>query len=122
MIAMARLAAVVVAGLMLVACAGPQIHHGQLSLLDKGLSPPQVEAKLAGPSLARESVTVGARVFDIHAYRLYNGMFTDAYYLAYEHQRLAYWGYLSEFRRQPDSDLATAVGRAQGPLAAAIKK
>lgn len=118
----ARLMAALAAGLLLTACVGPQIFHNQLSSLDKGLSPAQVETRLAGPALARESVTVGTRVFDIHAYRLNNGMQTDPYYLAYESQRLAYWGYLSEFRRQSDRDLATAVGRAQEPLAAATKR
>lgn len=118
----ARLMAALAAGLLLTACVGPQIFHTQLSSLDLGLSPAQVETRLAGPALARESVTVGTRVFDIHAYRLNNGMQTDPYYLAYESQRLAYWGYLSEFRRQSDRDLATAVGRAQEPLAAATKR
>jgi hypothetical protein len=61
-------------------------------------------------------------VFDIHAYRLNNGMQTDPYYLAYERQRLVYWGYLNEFRRQQDDDLGVAVGQAQAPLLAAMRK
>ena len=108
--------------LLLAACAGPQIHQGQLSLLDKGLSKLEVEARLTQPPLATHRVDLGARAFEIHAFRLNNGLQTDPYYLAYEQQRLVYWGYLSEFRRQPDRVLADAVSQAQGPLLAAIRK
>lgn len=107
---------------LLAACAGPQIFHGQLSLLDKGLSTAEVATRLAQPPMATHRVELGARVFEIHAYRLNNGLQTDPYYLAYEQQRLAYWGYLNEFRRQPDRELADAVGQAQAPLLAAMKK
>lgn len=115
-----RLAAVLLSGVLLTACVGPQIFHGQLSSLDKGLSPPEVETRLIQPALARETVTVGGRDFDIHIYRLNNGLQTDPYYLAYENRRLAYWGYMNEFRRQQDRDLGTAVDRARAPLAAAV--
>ncbi|MGE0098811.1 MAG: hypothetical protein AB7S86_10720 [Hydrogenophaga sp.] len=107
---------------MLAACAGPQIFQGQLSSLDKGLSTLEVETRLTQAPLARHRVELGARVFEIHAYRLNNGLQIDPYYLAYEQQRLVYWGYLNEFRRQPDRDLSQAVGQAQAPLQAAIKK
>jgi len=106
----------------LIGCAGPQIFHGQLSSLDKGLSPAEVEARLRQPPLASTSVEVGQRVFEVQAYRLNNGLQIDPYYLVFERQRLAYWGYLSEFRRQPDRDLAEAVGRAQAPLMASLRK
>lgn len=107
---------------LLAGCAGPQLFQGQLSSLDKGLSTMEVETRLTQPPMATHRVELGARVFDIHAYRLNNGLQTDPYYLAYERQRLVYWGYLNEFRRQPDRDLAQAVGQAQAPLQAAIKK
>jgi hypothetical protein len=103
-------------------CAGPQIFHEQLSSLDRGLSPVEVESRFGQPPLARTLVDLGLRLFDVHAYRLNNGLQVDLYYLVYERQRLVYWGYLSEFRRQPDRDLAEAVGRAQAPLQAAVKR
>lgn len=108
--------------LLATACAGPQIFQSQLSLLDKGLSTPEVATRLAQPPMATQRIERGARVFEIHAYRLNNGLQIDPYYLAYERQRLAYWGYLNEFRRQPDRDLADAVGQAQALLLAAMKK
>jgi hypothetical protein len=117
-----RAATTLLALCLLAACAGPQIFHGQLSSLDKGLSAFEVEGRLAQPPLARHTAAVGGRVFDIHAYRLNNGMQIDPYYLAYERQRLVYWGYLNEFRRQQDDDLGVAVGQAQAPLLAAIRK
>jgi hypothetical protein len=117
-----RAAATLLSLSLLAACAGPQIFHGQLSSLDKGLSTLEVETRLTQPPMATHRVELGARVFEIHAYRLNNGLQIDPYYLAYERQRLVYWGYLNEFRRQPDRDLADAVGQAQGPLLAAMKK
>ncbi|MDP3167651.1 MAG: hypothetical protein Q8N06_19640 [Hydrogenophaga sp.] len=117
-----RAAATLLSLSLLAACAGPQIFQGQLSLLDKGLSTLEVATRLTQPPMATHRVELGARVFEIHAYRLNNGLQTDPYYLAYERQRLAYWGYLNEFRRQPDRDLADAVGQAQAPLLAAMKK
>jgi hypothetical protein len=107
---------------LLAGCAGPQIFHGQLSSLDKGLSPADVESRLRQPPLASSPVDLGHRRLDVHAYRLNNGLQVDPYYLVYEGSQLVYWGYLSEFRRQPDRDLAEAVGRAQGPLQAALRK
>jgi hypothetical protein len=117
-----RAAATLLSLSLLAACAGPQIFQGQLSSLDKGLSTPEVETRLTQPPLATHRVELGARVFDIHAYRLNNGLQVDPYYLAYERQRLVYWGYMNEFRRQQDRDLAEAVGQAQAPLQAAMKK
>ncbi len=38
-----------------------------------------------------------------------NGLQTDLYLLAYENNRLLYWGYVSEFRRSQDTDLNTAL-------------
>lgn len=107
---------------LLCGCVGPQLYHGQLSSLDKGLSPGEVESRLRQPPLASSPVDIGTRMFDVHAYRLNNGLQIDLYYLVYERQRLVYWGYMSEFRRQPDRDLAEAVGRAQTPLQAALRK
>jgi hypothetical protein len=118
----ARVAASLLTLSLLAACAGPQIYQGQLSTLDKGLSTLEVETRLTQLPMATHSVEIRGRVFAIHAYRLNNGMQIDPYYLAYERQRLVYWGYLSEFRRQPDSALADAVGKAQTPLLAAMKK
>lgn len=116
-----RAAGTLLALCLLAACAGPQIFHGQLSTLDKGLSTFEVESRLTQAPLARHTEAVGGRVFDIHAYRLNNGLQTDPYYLAYERQRLVYWGYLNEFRRQQDDDLGVAVGQAQAPLLAAMR-
>lgn len=87
------------------ACAGPQIYHPQLSALDKGLARAQVIERLSLPPLSERQVTVGKRVFEFDEYRMNNGMHTEAYFLAYEHERLVFWGYVAEYRRQPDVDL-----------------
>ena len=97
--------------LTLASCAGPQIHHGQLALLDKGLQPNQVISRLQLEPLSTHVATGGGRMFEFHRYRLNNGMQHDVYFLAYEDQRLAYWGYISEFRRQQDRSLASALDK-----------
>lgn len=100
----------------LASCAGPQIHHGQLAVLDKGLQPNQVISKLQLEPLSTHMASGGGRVFEFHRYRLNNGMQNDVYFLAYEEQRLVYWGYISEFRRQQDRSLASALDKVLGQL------
>jgi hypothetical protein len=100
--------------LSLSSCAGPQIHHGQLSLLDKGLQPNQVISRLQLEPLSTHAANSGGRMFEFQRYRLNNGIQQDVYFLAYEDQRLAYWGYISEFRRQQDMGLASALDKVLG--------
>ncbi|MCE2922401.1 MAG: hypothetical protein ACK5WN_07885 [Alphaproteobacteria bacterium] len=40
-----------------------------------------------------------------------NGLHVSHYLVAFEGQRLAYWGYPNEFRRQPDETLSRAASR-----------
>lgn len=107
-----RRRALVWAGLLwLSACAGPQIYHGQLSALDKGMGAAQVAARLAQPPLSVHSAGVAGRRFDFQRYQLNNGVHSELYLLAFEQDRLLFWGYVSEFRRQPDADLSQATGQ-----------
>ena len=94
---------------LLASCAAPQIYHGQLGLLDKGLPPSEVISKLQLEPLARQTDSSTGRMFEFYEYRLNNGIQHDVYFLAFEDQRLVYWGYISEFRRQPDRSLAKAL-------------
>lgn len=94
---------------LLSACTGPQIHHGQLSALDKGMSPEMVGTRFQQPPLSVHTGIGGGRSFDFHRFRMNNGLQTDLYLLAYEKNRLLYWGYVFEFRRLQDTDLNAAL-------------
>lgn len=94
---------------LLSACAGPQIYHGQLSALDKGMSPEAVHTRFQQPPLSMLTGIGGGRAFEFHRFRMNNGLQTDLYLLAYEKNRLLYWGYVSEFRRLQDADLNAAL-------------
>jgi hypothetical protein len=106
------------APLLLIACAGPRIFHQQLSTLDKGLSSAEAIARLKLSPLSTHKSNIGNRLFDFHRYSMYNGMNTDLYFLAYEQDRLVFWGYVSEFRRHPDTDLSLALNAALREVAA----
>lgn len=94
---------------LLSACAGPQIHYAQLSALDKGMSTEAVTARFQQPPLSVHTGVGGGRAFDFYRYTMNNGLQADLYLLAYEGNRLLYWGYVSEFRRQQDADLNAAL-------------
>lgn len=94
---------------LLGACAGPQIHYGQLSALDKGVSPEAVATRFQQSPLSVHTGIGGGRSFDFHRFKMNNGLQTDLYLLAYEKNRLIYWGYVSEFRRLQDADLNAAL-------------
>ena len=100
---------VAAAALLLAGCAGPQIFHGQLSALDKGMAPAEVASRLKLAPLSTHAAAAGARRFEFHKYRMNNGVYTDLYLLAYEQGQLLFWGYVSEFRRQPDAALNAAL-------------
>ena len=85
------------------------ISHYQLSQFNRGMSPQEITDKLKQPPLVRIPVKVDARAFEFDRYLLNNGMGADVYYLAYEGQRLVFWGYVSEFRRHPDPVFGQAV-------------
>ena len=93
----------------LLGCVGPQIYHGQLSALDKGMSPESVSTRFQQSALSVHTGTSGGRSFDFHRFNMNNGLQTDLYLLAYENNRLLYWGYVSEFRRLQDVDLNAAL-------------
>ncbi|MBI5259073.1 MAG: hypothetical protein HY855_21390 [Burkholderiales bacterium] len=116
-----RLLAILGVALVLSSCAGPQIFHPQLSALDKGLSQAQVLARLGLPPLSTHAAAAGGRAFVFDRYRMNNGVHADTYLLAYERDRLVFWGYVSEFRRQPDNDLSQALTMALREAAAAAK-
>ena len=95
---------------LLAACAvTPQIYHGQLSALDKGMGAGEVTARLKQPALSTHRVTAGNRQFEFQRYLLNNGVQADDYLLAYEGGKLVFWGYVAEFRRHPDPGLNAGV-------------
>jgi len=51
-----------------------------------------------------------------------NGVHTDLYLLAFERDSLLFWGYVSEFRRQPDNDLSLALTTALRDAGATAKQ
>ena len=110
---------VLLASVALAACAAPQLFHPQLSMLDKGLAPAEVVARLKQAPLSTHRVTAGSRAFDFHRYNLNNGLQADLYFLAYERDRLVFWGYVTEFRRQPDAVLSQALTAALREVATA---
>ena len=67
---------------LLSACAGPQIHYGQLSALDKGMSPEAVSTRFQQPPLSVHSGVGGGRSFDFHRIKMNNGLQADLYLLA----------------------------------------
>ena len=98
-------------GAMLAACAVvPQIHHYQLAALDKGLAPADVVGKLKLPPDAIQNQQADGRSFQFYRYLMNNGIQLDNYLLAFEGDKLVYWGYLDEFRKHPDKALAAAAG------------
>jgi hypothetical protein len=94
---------------LLCACAGPQIHHRQLSALDKGMSKEAVTVRLQQPPLSVHSGIGGGRTFEFHRFRMNNGVQADLYLLAFEQNRLLYWGYVAEFRRLQEPALNAAL-------------
>lgn len=94
---------------LLIGCAGPQIHYGQLSALDKGMSPDTVHRRLQQQPLSTHAASAGDRTFDFHRFRMNNGVQTDLYLLAFEKERLVYWGYVSDFRRLKDAEMNQAL-------------
>ncbi len=103
--------AAAVACAVFTACETIAISHYQLSALNKGMSPADVSTKLQPGPRQRGMATVATRIFQFESYLLSTGMHTDHYVLAYENERLTYWGYISEFRKHPDPVLVEAVNR-----------
>lgn len=103
----------------LIGCAGPQIHHRQLSILDKGMSSETVNTRFRQSPISVHTSIGGGRSFDFHRFKINNGSETDLYLLAYEKDRLVYWGYISEFRRLQDTDLNTALNNILPEIVAA---
>lgn len=111
----ARLCGIAVA-FTLGACAAPQIYHGQLQLLDKGMSESEVVTRLRLAPDAIQRQQADGRQFEFYRYLMNDGIETSPYLVAFENGRLIYWGYLDEFRRQPD----VALGKAAGSVAPAL--
>jgi len=101
------LATVLILGLS--SCIGPQLYHQQLSLLNKGMSPSNTIDQLKLPPRTTQQVDYKGRSFIFHQYLLNSGVQIDQYFLAFENDRLIYWGFITEFRRQPDQALSEAL-------------
>lgn len=104
-----RIGACLALVLLIASCVGPQLFHPQLSALDKGLSQTEVINRLKLPPISAHTASVAGRTIEFHKYHLNNGIQSDLYLLAYEKERLLFWGYVNEFRRQPDAELNTAL-------------
>jgi hypothetical protein len=111
-----RLLTCLVFAFILIGCI-PQIYHPQLSTLDKGMSYVQVTNQLKIPPLSTHQAKAGNRSFEFHKYNLNDGVRPELYFLSYENKKLTYWGYVSEFRRQPDQELSTAINDVLSDLA-----
>eukprot|EP01137_Pigoraptor_chileana_P023112 Opistho-2@88894 len=94
---------------LLVACAGPQIHHQQLVALNQGMDPASVVAQLRLPPLSTHDTEIDGQRYLFQSYMLNNGMGADQYLIAYQDGKLKYWGYIDDFRRHPDGRLTRAV-------------
>jgi hypothetical protein len=105
----ARLCSILVAAL-LSACAAPQIYHQQLQVLDKGMSEAEVVGKLKLAPNAVFRQQADGRQFELYRYLMNNGVELNPYLVAFENGKLVYWGYVDEFRRQPDAGLSKAAG------------
>ena len=103
---------IIFVGLVAGCAVQPQLFHGQLSLLDKGLTEGQVQNRVTIPPATRTRVEADRRAFMFQMYRLNNGVQTDPYVLCFEDGKLTYWGYISEFRRHPDRVLNEALNGA----------
>ncbi len=100
----------------LVGCQAISISHYQLSSLNKGMARTEVATKLQPGPRASATAQVGSRSFSFESYLMNNGVQVDHYVLAYEGDRLVYWGYISEFRKLQDADLVAAVNKAYPSL------
>lgn len=94
---------------LLSACVTNQISHYQLSHLNKNMSRLEVNKKFEKPPTASADVSVNGRNFLFDRYPMNNGVQIDWYFLAFEADRLVYWGYASEFRKLNDDTLAKAI-------------
>ena len=96
--------------LMVTACLNqPTLLHPQLTALDKGISSQEVDSRLKIVPISTHSATANNRSFEFKKYFLSNGIQRDIYLLAYEKNQLIFWGYVTEFRRQSDTDLNAAL-------------
>ncbi|MCB4809743.1 hypothetical protein LG204_00250 [Methylovorus menthalis] len=101
------LVAVIILGLC--GCIGPQLYHQQLSFLNKGMSPTTTIDQLKQSPRYTQLVDLNGRSILFHQYLLNSGVQIDQYFLAFENNQLIYWGFITEFRRQPDQTLSEAL-------------
>jgi hypothetical protein len=103
--------------LSMISCASIAISHHQLGILNKGMSLAEIEQKLKpGPINTVRSIEQG-RSFTFQSYRLLHGDVGSWYLLAFEADKLIYWGEIHEFRRQSDVALSNAINKAYPELA-----
>lgn len=95
--------------LLSVGCAIQQINQNNLSMLDKGISQQETLSRIKISPLASSEIAVNDRNFDFDRFILNTGMSHSPYYLAYENNKLIYWGYVSDFKRNQDASLVKAI-------------
>lgn len=104
-----RLFVIVVFSFFLIACATNQINHHQLSFLNKNMPRDEVIRRFERTPAASGEVNTKGRNILFDRYAMNNGIQIDWYFLAYESNRLLYWGYASEFRKHGDPVLNEAI-------------
>lgn len=83
-------------------CATHQINHHQLSALNKNMPREDVLKRFEKAPIATGEVSINGRTILFDRFLMNNGVQSDWYFLAYETNRLLYWGYASEFRKLSD--------------------
>lgn len=117
-----RTALIVFCALLLTGCALPQIHHTQLIGLNLGMTPVESERTLKLPPVASYSTAVDGVPYTFQRYNMNNGMELNIYLIAFEDNRLKYWGYIEDFRRHPDKRLVRALDNVMPTIAADLRK
>ena len=106
---------------LLAGCAGPSIGYSQLQALNKGMGSAEVFVTLKQAPLDQTEIRSGGRTFKFQRYVMASAGAADPYFLAYENEKLGYWGTVSDFRRHPDAVLTDAFNRVFALLSASKK-
>ncbi|MEW6563129.1 MAG: hypothetical protein AB1400_07855 [Pseudomonadota bacterium] len=117
-----RTTLIAVCALLLTACALPQIHHNQLVGLNLGMTPVESERTLQLAPLSSYPTAVEGVSYTFQRYNLNNGMELSLYLLAFEDNKLKYWGYIEDFRRHPDKRLVRALDNVMPAIAADLRR
>ena len=96
---------------VLIACVPTSVSVGELAVLRKGMEPSEVSSALKDkePQFSLPMVIDG-QAYRVDAYILSAGGYRSDYFLAYDEDRLMFWGYPHEFARSKN-ELINRMGR-----------